>query len=112
MIDLDELEKLEPDATPAPWCVKVRSCRCGSCPTSEIRATVDGSPNCSLIVEDCFSNCFDADLIIALRNAAPELIKLARWAERAKVAIERNIEGDYEYFLTDVLKDYPQVEGE
>ena len=43
----------------------------------------------------------------SLVDSAEDLIALAKWALSAKEAIERNIEGDYEYFLLDALKDFP-----
>ena len=86
MIDLDELARLEREATPAPWNAEVGSDdesadwravgpRCVPPAGSDGRAEVDGEQGCAQ--EQQAQR--DAALIAAMRNALPELLRIARW---------------------------------
>ena len=86
MIDLDELARLEREATPGPWNAEVGSDdesadwravgpRCVPPAGSDGRAEVDGEQGCAQ--EQQAQR--DAALIAAMRNALPELLRIARW---------------------------------
>lgn len=116
MIDIEELKRLEAVATEGRWHIVLGS---GNCQCTAIHAEYDNGEGTMIadflpnyfLSEKCDSrktHVHDMRLVESLRNSAKELIALAEWAIEAKEAIERNIEGDYEYFLTDVLKAYPQ----
>ena len=74
MIDLNELERLERDATPAPWMFtpSIGDHKCGYLK----RKSSDGFD-----YRDFLSITEDGDLIVALRNAAPEMIARIRQLE-------------------------------
>lgn len=84
-LDLDELERLEKEATPGPWVAERDKCRCGSCPFGMI-VTYNhlDNPGDRVSIVETVHDYDDATLIPALRNAAPELIRLARIGKRVE----------------------------
>lgn len=110
MIDLDELERLEKEAGIAPWnedwCYGAVRHIHRNVDSESFFTFPEGADGDDVNGWDRY----DGPFIAKLRNAAPDLIKLARWAERAKELLEEEkISWDW---IGPLLKDYPQAEGE
>jgi hypothetical protein len=96
-IDLDELERLEREATAGPWFAEGGSINSNS---------ENYHRDCGLLLpnwEGAFENIGDATFIAALRNAAPALIARARradelekenaWLQEAGTVLARRVTG-------------------
>lgn len=81
-LDLDELARLEREATPGPW--KVVDHGNWWSVDGLGRTMFDDGSAADEYNQECTTGT--RDLLVALRNAAPELLRLAREAERLRAA--------------------------
>lgn len=82
-LDLDALEALEKKATQGPWNV---SCECGD---TYVKAG-HKSLACDMHYYPWTFNNDDTEMLVAARNALPELIRLARIGQRVERDAKEN----------------------